>query len=179
MKKIFLQFLCVLFLFPATGLSSNGQNTFKQIAILKSDAEHKEKWQAKEGLVRIGQEAVGPLIDALKDENAKYYAIRALGEIKDERAVEALATVLLDKNYGARRYAAIALGSIKSPKALPALQAALNDEKGYVIKDTLTALQYIDPSQGDSFLQKIISQQNPNGMEIKLSASKESDNIHR
>ncbi len=112
--------------------------------ILKSKAEHKEKWQVKDQLVKAGKEAVQPLIDALKDEHAKYYAIRALGEIKDERAIEPLANILLDKNYGPRRYAAIALGSIRSPKAIPPLQKALNDEKEFVIEDVLTALQYID-----------------------------------
>lgn len=172
MKKVFPLLICVIFLFPVTMAYSNENIISEKIMILKSDVEHKEKWLVKENLVEAGKEAVVPLIEALKDKNSKYYAIRALGEIKDERAVDPLASILLDKDYGPRRYAAVALGSIKSPEAIPALKQALKNEKGYVISDVLTALQYIEPSEGKIYLDQMLSQQNPNGLEIKLSASK-------
>ena len=62
-----------MFMNPLVPVYSNEQTTSEQIMVLKSDAEHKEKWQAKEQLVKAGEEAVLPLIDALKDENSKYY----------------------------------------------------------------------------------------------------------
>ncbi len=177
MKTLFFFFICIIFIFLPIVSTAENQDIAKNIELLKAkDIAHQLKWQAKIELVKIGRDAGLPLIDALKDEDAKYYAIRALGEIGDERAVELLSEILLDKNYGPRRYAAIALGRIRSKKAIPALKKALEDVN-YVMGDALTALQYIDPQEGNLYLQKILAQQNPNGLEIKLLASRMLNNL--
>ena len=77
-----------------------------------------------EALIRAGAKAADVLIPALKSESplARRAGARALGEIRDPRAVEPLATVLQgDDDYGVRTAAANALGQIKDQRAIWAL----------------------------------------------------------
>jgi HEAT repeat protein len=62
-------------------------------------------------LIRIGSLAVMPLIAACRDENidTRKYAVEALGNIKDARAVESLVAALKDKKTVVREYAHKAL----------------------------------------------------------------------
>ncbi|MBU0701595.1 HEAT repeat domain-containing protein [bacterium] len=55
---------------------------------------------AAEALVKIGTSAVEPLLAALKDEksDARWYAVEALGKIKDARAVKPLIAALKAKD---------------------------------------------------------------------------------
>ena len=75
---------------------------------------------------------VNGLIKALgykKDEYVRWYTARALGEIKDPRAVEPLIAALGDERSDVRQAAAEALGKIKDPRAVEPLIAALGDER--------------------------------------------------
>jgi HEAT repeat protein len=75
------------------------------------------------------------LIKALryrKDEGVRQAAARALGEIKDPRAVEPLSAALKDERFSVRQAAAEALGKIKDPRAVEPLSAALKDAEGRV-----------------------------------------------
>jgi HEAT repeat protein len=77
-----------------------------------------------EALIRVGAKAVDVLIPLLRSENAlaRRTTARALGEIRDARAVEPLMTVLQgDDDYAVRTAAADALGQIKHQRAIWAL----------------------------------------------------------
>jgi HEAT repeat protein len=60
------------------------------------------RWSAVVALGKIGKSAVEPLIGVLSDDNwrVREYAVRALGEIGDERAVEPLIKALGDWEDG-------------------------------------------------------------------------------
>jgi len=72
-------------------------------------------WIALPALVKIGEPAVGPLIQALGDEIefVRVLAARALGEIGDARAVEPLTKSLKDKERDVRGAAKEALERLK------------------------------------------------------------------
>src|SRR6185503_14770883 len=75
-------------------------------------------------LIRAGAKAVDVLTELLHSENplARRTAARALGEIRDGRAVEPLAEVLQgDDDFAVRTAAANALGQIKDQRAIWAL----------------------------------------------------------
>ena len=79
---------------------------------------------AAEALIRAGAKAVDVLTESLHSENplARRTAARALGEIRDGRAVEPLAEVLQgDDDFAVRTAAANALGQIKDQRAIWAL----------------------------------------------------------
>ena len=69
------------------------------------------------------------LISALKDEDSdvREAAAKALGKIKDPRAVEPLISALKDEDSDVREAAAKALGEIKDPRAVEPLISALKD----------------------------------------------------
>jgi hypothetical protein len=86
---------------------------------------------------------VNVLIEALEDnhDHTRLDAIRALGEIKDSRAVEPLIERLLkDKEDYIRWNAAEALGTIKDTRAISPLIIALKDNYQLVQKDAAKAL---------------------------------------
>ena len=72
----------------------------------------KENW---ENLVKIGEPAVEPLINALgeKNEYVRQYAASALGEIKDPRAIKALTEMLKDDKEDVRKSAKEAIEKIE------------------------------------------------------------------
>jgi HEAT repeat protein len=76
---------------------------------------------AAEALIRMGANAVDILSQTLRSENAlaRRTAARALGEIRDGRAVEPLANVVQgDDDYAVRTAAVQALGQIKDQRAI-------------------------------------------------------------
>jgi HEAT repeats len=77
-------------------------------------------------LVKIGTPAVEPLTLALKHPgwDIRFNAARALGEIKDPRAVEFLCEILTDPARMVRNSAAWALGEIGEERAKASLQKA-------------------------------------------------------
>ena len=76
-------------------------------------------------LVKIGVDAVEPLIAALIDDNPDFrnHAAQALGKIRDTRAVEPLIALLEDKNMG--YFVEMALGDIGDKRAVEPLIAKL------------------------------------------------------
>lgn len=94
----------------------------KPLADLLGQSEVNES--AAEALIRAGAKAVDVLTEALRSESAlaRRSAARALGEIRDGRAVEPLADVLQgDADFAVRTAAAVALGQIKDQRAIWAL----------------------------------------------------------
>lgn len=89
-------------------------------------------------LVRMGDQAIAPLIALLADENAavRHHAAHTLGKINDGRAVEALMTVLPDSDHMVVARAAGSLKVIGDARATPALVGVL----GHPHRDTQTAI---------------------------------------
>ncbi|MFQ5456417.1 MAG: HEAT repeat domain-containing protein [Nitrospirota bacterium] len=165
-------FLLSIFLNTANSENS-GLQLEEDINILTSTkATHKEKWEAKERIVKIGKDAVLPLINLLEDKSARYYAIRALGEIGDQRAIGRLSDLLRDRTYDRRRYAAIALGQIGGDPAIPPLKDALSDID-YVRKDAITALIKINSPKSIETLRRYLFEEGlSDGLEIEISSDK-------
>jgi hypothetical protein len=88
----------------------------------------------------IGEPAVEPLIQALKDKDAwvRMHVAQTLGWIGDARAVDPLVQALKDdERWDVRRDAAEALGNIGDARALQPLTQALKDDPGVARWDTL------------------------------------------
>ncbi|MCG2795595.1 MAG: HEAT repeat domain-containing protein [Actinomycetia bacterium] len=135
--------------------------------------------EARDALVRIGEPAVEPLVPLLRDKESivRDEAARALGEIGDPRAVEALIGALGDKDWHVRHtalkifpkigksavepliwaledkdkmvrdLAAWALGKIGDPRAVEPLTRALGDENEDIRKTAKKALKKIQKSR--------------------------------
>lgn len=88
----------------------------------------KQEWDE---LAKLGEPAIEPLIQALKDDYILSDAARALGAIRNARAVEPLNQALKDNNsnykYGIRCVLVEALGMIGKP-AIEVLIQALKDK---------------------------------------------------
>jgi HEAT repeat protein/protein-S-isoprenylcysteine O-methyltransferase Ste14 len=93
-------------------------------------------------LEKIGEQAVDPLIELLKDPDPSLRQIAAstLGRIGSARAVDALMESLKDKNSNVRWDAAGALGKIRTEKAVGPLITMLKDESGPVFYQAVTSL---------------------------------------
>ena len=112
------------------------------MAVAKTDK--KLRQIAFAALARIGEPSIKLLYAAVKDENPKIreYAVRALGEIKDPKTVNALLLVLRDKNKGVRRQAVLALAKIKDPRAIKSLfTMSMHDKDSMVRRDALRSLK--------------------------------------
>lgn len=91
------------------------------------------RFNASRALEKIGEVAVIPLIQALKDSNSyvRESAAITLGHIKDARAVFPLIQLLDDSNFKVRSAVTIALVDIGEPAVLPLLEI-LNSRGKYV-----------------------------------------------
>jgi HEAT repeat protein len=99
---------------------------------------------ATEALAKIGEPAVDPLIQILKDDDDVYVradAAYALGDIGNPRALEPLIQALKDENWVVRKVASDALGKIGDIGARDSLTRALNDEIVDVRKSAVEALK--------------------------------------
>ena len=88
-------------------------------------------WHSGAGaLGKIGEPAVEPLINALRDsdDDVRLWAVVALGATDDKRAVEPLIKMLKDDEDDIRMRAADALGYIGDHRAVKPLRRALKDE---------------------------------------------------
>jgi HEAT repeat protein len=97
--------------------------------------------KASEVLAKIGTPAVEALIRVIlhKDKKTWEWAIFALGEIRDPRAVDSLISTIKDYCY----MAAVALGKIGDPRAMEPLVNVLVDTDAY--SAVMEALDKIDP----------------------------------
>lgn len=129
------------------------QHTNKEVERLLTELKRRHdwtiNWRTAEELVRLGQAAVPHLIEALSDEDGyvRAAAADALGEIRDERAVKALAAAMQyrdnriyedDEDAEARNNAAEALGKIGDLRAFDDLIHAASG------KDLLLASYAVD-----------------------------------
>ena len=107
-------------------------------------------------LVKIGAPAVEALTVALHNPNrdVRFNAARALGEIRDPRAVESVLDLLRDQNRTVRLAAARALGYIRDGRAVEPLAHALNDRARMVRNYIAWALGEIGDERAVPALQK-------------------------
>jgi len=110
-----------------------------------SDKKVSVRRQAKKDLIKWGDLAVEPLLAVVKDWRGKDADLRVLcvdilGEIKDDRAVPVIISVLEEKKMTMRYNAARALGKIGDNKAVPALIKLLKDSEWEVRFFTAEAL---------------------------------------
>lgn len=84
---------------------------------------------AATALIGVGTPAVNDLIVCLTSEEPEIrkLAIKALGEIKDERSLESLLTTLKDENLDVRRQALLAVFNFQSDPVMEAALTALHD----------------------------------------------------
>lgn len=119
------------------------RNVEKLIKLINYRKDSDIRQSAVRALGEIGDErAVGPIITVLKDNDIRQSAVWALGEIGDERAVGPIITVLENsQKQGVRQNAAIALGKIGDVRAVASLTRALKDESRALRKFAAVALQ--------------------------------------
>ncbi|MDP8233546.1 MAG: HEAT repeat domain-containing protein [Candidatus Saelkia tenebricola] len=94
-------------------------------------------------IAKIGETAIEPLINIMKDEAIRDRAAEALGKIGSARSVEPLITLLNDKNYMVRISAAEALGKIRDERAVEPLIQIMTDENYNVRMSAAKALSKI------------------------------------
>lgn len=101
--------------------------------------------EAKNALVKIGTPSVDPLIIALNNEDPgiRRWAVVALGEIKDFRAVEPLITLLQDEDFYVRLQVPQALAEIGDDRAVNPLITSLKDKWSAVRMAAADALAII------------------------------------
>jgi HEAT repeat protein len=105
------------------------------------DVRSRVRLKALEALIKIGEPAVEPLIKTLeKDEPTRVYAAEALGNMRDERAVDALIGALKDVRSRVRSKAAWALGEIGDMRAIIPLTTMLSDNIDEVRINAIDAL---------------------------------------
>ncbi len=94
-------------------------------ALFTADGFTAVRWKVAEALARIGTPSVDPLVAALShpDDDVRWKAAIALGEIKDSRAIEPLVRLLSDTDRFVKGRAALALGMIGEPAVEPLLRA--------------------------------------------------------
>lgn len=113
-------------------------------------------------LARFGAEAVERLSVMLVDGDvdARWWAARALAEMKNHDVVRPLAGALLDKDPDVRACAALALGRLGDGAAAPELVARLADESTFVASVAADALSMIGEPAIPS-LTEMLADENP------------------
>ena len=107
------------------------------------------RWKAAEALARIGVPAIGPLVQALShpDEDVRWMAAIALGEIGDPQAIGPLVRLLGDPDRFVQSRAAFALGEL-GPEAVGPLMAALREGDPGTREGAARALGLIADTRG-------------------------------
>ncbi|HET8851855.1 MAG TPA: HEAT repeat domain-containing protein [Ktedonobacteraceae bacterium] len=104
--------------------TNEDQAIVEMINTLKNRTWSKRR-QASDALIKVGKPAVLPLMTAIRQNNFTGFhvpeAIRALGGIGDEQAVDLLIEELESQNVHAVQAAIESLGHIGSPQAIPPL----------------------------------------------------------
>jgi HEAT repeat protein len=130
------------------------------IEVLKDKNEHVRN-SAVEALAKIGEPAVGPLIEAMEDWVVRKYAAIALVKI-GEPAVETLIQALKDEDRYVRRHAAIALENVGDKRAVEPLIQALRDEDEGVRGNAASALEEIGDTRAVKPLIKALKDRDTN-----------------
>lgn len=100
---------------------------------------------AAASLIKAGEPAVAPLIEALEDDKfiVRQAAAFALGDLGDKRAVEGLIARLGDQADAVRQSAAVSLGKLRATEAVEPLIQAVGDESELVRKAAVNGLGMI------------------------------------
>ncbi|MFC1806793.1 HEAT repeat domain-containing protein [Candidatus Omnitrophota bacterium] len=139
-----------------------------------------ESRQAKKNLIKWGGASVEPLLEVAKDWKGQEGALRVkcvdiLGELKDDRAVPVLISVLGEKKMTMRYNAAKALGKIGDNKAVPALIKLLSDPEWEVRFFTVEAIGDIGDVQAAKPLSNVLL--SDSNKEVRLAAVEALDKI--
>ncbi len=102
--------------------------------------------------------AVAPLIKALEKEELRDDAVIALGKIKDPAATIPLTVTLRDRKKGIREHSADALAEIADPAAVPALIEALKDSYWVVVCTAARALGRIGDTGAIDALNPLVNE---------------------
>jgi len=121
-------------LVSASGSVALGASEIEPLIAALGYKDSDAQYMAIQSLREVGAPAVKPLIEALGDQKVRSGAAKALGEIKDARAIDPLIAVLRDEDNAAE-----ALGKIGAPAVEP-LIVALRDEDWYVRENAAKAL---------------------------------------
>lgn len=130
----------------------NGDGIYYLIAL--------EEWNK---LIHIGEFAVEPLIELLKDEKSFVFhrdTIKALGAIKDKRAVEPLIELLQNKKKHLHEEVIKALGQLGDKKVVKQLISVLQNEDSITLRcETIRALGAIKDKQAVEPLIEVLQQE--------------------
>ncbi len=88
-------------------------------------------------------------------------AAKALGYLKDLKAVDALSEATQDPDKAVRRAAVLALGDLKDEAAIPALVGALDDSYWYVRAEAALALGKVGDTQSATRLFSMLQDSDP------------------
>ena len=128
---------------PAGGLKPElkGQGAVKSLLELSNDTDEHVSNAAIEGLAKIGEPAVRPLIEALSDKNFRCSAAMALARIQDKRAVDPLINMLEDEDDWFRFCVAYALNHISDKRVInPFIKVLKNDSDSRVCSEVIQCL---------------------------------------
>lgn len=132
---------------------------------LSSALEDHDKYVGERVVSAIGEigtpAGVEPLKKALINPFLRPYAARALGEIRDQRAVDILLTLLNDPNTDVRRYAVASLGKTGGLSVVEAIMNSLKDSVPWVRASAVEALDRIGDLRALPALVAATSDSNP------------------
>lgn len=140
----------------AWGLAKIGGSAAAEAVIgLFNDPIMEVRNRAVEAAVHMGPAILDRLVSALKDERwrVREHAAKALGGIKNTKAVDALIAACRDRDGAVKSAAAEALGKIGEPKAVPALIKLFRDSSKIVRETAGTALVYIGEPSVDALIE--------------------------
>ncbi len=165
------------------GLIGNSSTLHALQEVIERDPSNQMKWWAENvGLIIIKgenevvfynpgrvDELVQRLFNKYNDPYVRMNAAEALGEIGDERAVDALIKALGDEDWYIRRAAAEALGNIGDKRAVDSLIKALEDENWEVRLAAAKALGYIGAKEAvDELIDRLL---NDSAEEVRVRAA--------
>lgn len=114
-----------------------GQTAVGQLIADLSSDDGMRRVRARHSLVSLGSEAVAPLIKALSNRNqwVRWEAAKALEQIGDESATQALIRTLEDKTFDLRWLAAEGLISIGRKAVIPLLAQLLDNSDSIRLRE--------------------------------------------
>lgn len=120
----------------------DGAQALDSLLLLFNDPMMEVRDEAVEAAASLGSDVVERLIASLKDERwrVREQAAKALGKIRDPRAVDQLIVACRDRDGAVKSAAAEALGRIGHEKAVPALIKLFKDTSKTVRETAGTAL---------------------------------------
>jgi HEAT repeat protein len=142
-----------------------------------SCGEDKQAEEALSHLAAWGSEAVEPLKERLSstDEDVRWWAVRGLAEIHDERVPRLLVHALSDPNKAVRWCAGLALRQHPSKTAIPALVELLSNEEALTRRLAGDALVAIGKIAVPKLLETMLKRQHLARLEAARALAKIAD----